>query len=114
MKLSDDVTEQLFYCVVELIDRRRRNGVPVPGWMAQLGQRLNLASLSATGTEFDSGSGSLTTDHLIGSVEAAAILGISPRMAQRLATDLDGEKVSGRWTFRRSTVIEYAEGKRDG
>ncbi|BCO47757.1 hypothetical protein [Mycobacterium intracellulare] len=41
--------------------------------------------------------------------EAAAILGLSKRQCQRLAADLDGQLVDGRWQFGRSTVVEYAK-----
>lgn len=113
MRLSDDECEEALYCVAEVIDLRRRAGVPVPSWMRNLEQLLNLASLtsgvSGRGHENVGGSERLVTDSLIGSREAANILGLSTRQVRRLAADLDGQKCSGRNLFRRSTVIEYAQ-----
>ncbi|WP_141213961.1 helix-turn-helix domain-containing protein [Mycobacterium marinum] len=115
MRLSDDETEAALYCAMELIDRRRRAGVPVPSWMIRLAHRLDLTSaLSPRGHEIDSGSESLESDLLVGSREAADILGLSTRQVRRLAPDLDGEAIGGRIVFKRSTVIEYAEGRRNG
>lgn len=115
MKLTDDETEAALYCCNELIDRRRRAGVPVPAWMIQLARRLDLTSaLSSTGHESGGGSESLNSDLHVGSREAAAILGLSTRTVRRLAPDLDGQIIGGRMVFKRSTVVEYAEGRRDG
>ncbi|QFS91522.1 hypothetical protein FIV07_12205 [Mycobacterium sp. THAF192] len=124
MKLSDDATEQALYCVNELIDRRSRAGVPLEPWMPELAKLFDGASLtcgmSARGHESGSGSGdygdsqpesepeSLISD-LVGTREAADMLGLSTRQVRRLATRLDAEKVGGRTVFRRSTLIEYAE-----
>ncbi|GJO37411.1 hypothetical protein NJB1604_02150 [Mycobacterium marinum] len=118
MRLSDDEAEQALYCVNELVDRRRRAGITVPHWMTHLGNRLDIASLtsemSPTGHEFGSDSAPLESDLLVGSREAAGILGLSTRQVRRLAPDLNGEIIGGRIVFRRSTVTEYAQEKRNG
>lgn len=115
MRLSDDETEAALYCCNELIDRRRRAGVQVPGWMIRLARRLDLTSaLSPRGHESGSNSASLESDLLVGSREAAGILGLSTRQTRRLAPDLGGETIGGRLVFKRSAVIEYAEGRRNG
>ncbi|CAM4228709.1 hypothetical protein MB901379_03586 [Mycobacterium basiliense] len=115
MKLSEDEAEQALYCANELIDRRRGAGVPVPAWMIRLARRLDLTSaVSPRGHEIDSGSAALEPEHLIGSKEAAAILGLSTRQTRRLRSDLDGEMISDRLYFNRDTVVEYAEERLNG
>jgi hypothetical protein len=54
------------------------------------------------------------SDSWIGSPEAAKHLGWSTRQVQRRATDLDGRYFGGRYLFRESTVMEYAEELRHG
>ncbi|MCV7285353.1 helix-turn-helix domain-containing protein [Mycolicibacterium wolinskyi] len=115
MKLTDDEVQAALYCVVEVVDRRRRANIPVPPWMIQLARRLNLTSaLSDRGHELDSGGEQSEPERLIGTREAAAILGFSPRHVRRIAGDLDGETISGRVLFSLSTVAEYAQEKTDG
>ena len=115
MNLSGDDTERALYCVVELIEYRRRFGVPIPGWMLRLHQRFDLASLtSPSGHETVCDEPQLNTEVLIGSREAANILGLSTRHVRRLAADLDGERRGRDWWFKTSTVTEYAEGKQRG
>lgn len=115
MNLSGDDLQGALYCCNELIDRRARAGIPVPSWMARLAGHLNLAALvSDAGHETSSEPTSLESEELIGSVQAALLLGISPRQLQRLAADLDGQKVCGRWAFQASIVREYAKGRDDG
>ena len=117
MKLSADDAELALYCVNELVDRRRRAGIPVPQQILILAKRFDLASLtsgmSPRGHENDGGSESLESDHA-GSKEAADILGLSTRTVRRLAPDLDGEIIGGRLVFSRATIIEYAQERRHG
>jgi hypothetical protein len=44
----------------------------------------------------------------VGSAEAAALLGVTPRQARRLTADLGGWFHRGRLRFDRDTVTEYA------
>lgn len=117
MRLSDDDVERALFCVNEVVGSRLRADVPVPWWMWQLANRLDLSSLtsgmSPSGHESDGGSEALETS-LIGTQEAANLLGLSTRHVRRLAADLDGENVRGRMVFKRSTVVEYAQEKRNG
>lgn len=112
-RLSDDECELALYCVNEVVDRRSRAGVPVTPKIRHLSRKLDLASLtsevSASGHEKSGGSERLVSDRLIGSREAANILGLSTRQVRRLASDLDGRKYGGRNLFRLSTVTEYAQ-----
>jgi hypothetical protein len=52
-------------------------------------------------------------NELISAREAATILELCKRQAQRLGPEL-GDFVDGRWVFPRSAVEEYANGRRDG
>ena len=112
MKLSDDDVERALYCVNETVDRRRRAGIPVPGWMMRLGRLLDLASLTSdtAARGHETGCSSEQSEEMfIGSVETARLLGLSTRQVRRLRGDLEGESVSGRLVFRAAVVNEYAE-----
>jgi hypothetical protein len=53
-------------------------------------------------------------DELIGTVEAAQILGVTRRQAVRLARSLDGQQLpNGTWVFRRGAVEDYRKARRD-
>ena len=100
--------------VNELIRRRRAVGAQVDAEMLSMAQRMDLQVLSRgmSGVGHESGGhGSALADDLIGTREAARILGLSDRQVRRLAADLDGEKVVGRTLFRRSSVIDYQQAK---
>ncbi|GAB3228223.1 hypothetical protein [Mycolicibacterium hippocampi] len=115
MNLSEDETQAALYCVTELVDRRRRAGVPVPNWMTKLGMRLKLASLmSPSGHESGCSETESEADRLIGTSEAATILQMTERHTRRIASDLDGEYIAGRLVFNLFTVTEYAQEKRNG
>jgi hypothetical protein len=45
-------------------------------------------------------------DLMISTEEARQLLGLSPRHVRRLAPQLDGRQVAGRWLFPRSAVLE--------
>jgi hypothetical protein len=108
MRLTSDQVDVLLYALRDLIARRNLAHRPVPPRVKD----LNIAALqwmSAGRHESVDGPEELTPDTLIGTAEAAAILGCTPRHAARLAADLDGQLVEGRWVFRRQTVVEYAE-----
>jgi hypothetical protein len=51
----------------------------------------------------------LEPEKLITARKAATILDLSKRQIHRLAADLDGRIVGGRWLFDLGTVTEYAE-----
>jgi len=118
VQLSDDDVERALFCVNESVGFRHRARMPVPPWMSDLGRRLDVTSLTcgiaAVGNESDCASSVLDTEALIGTREAAAILGLSDRMVRLLANDLEGEKVGGKHVFRLSTVIAYAQEKENG
>lgn len=104
-----------YYCASALIRSRKRTGEPIPSWLRQHHARLDaeIRRMSRAGHESLSDTEELhPMDDLITAREAGEILGVSKRQTQRLAADLDGQIVGGRWLFSRSAVAEYMEGKR--
>jgi Helix-turn-helix domain len=101
-----------YFCASEVIRERQRRGQPTPDWLRRHYARLDAEiRMSESGHELSGDQGELELDELITASEVAQILGISKRQAQRLAADLDGKIVGGRWIFTRAAVIEYSEGK---
>lgn len=49
----------------------------------------------------------------ISSAQAAKLIGCTRRHIGRIATDLDGLLVAGRWTFDPAKVAEYAAAKKE-
>ena len=50
---------------------------------------------------------------MVGTAEAASVLGVSPRHVRRLARSLDGRRVKGAWTFDRHAVVAYATQRKE-
>jgi hypothetical protein len=99
-----------FRCASELLDRRRLQGIPIPGWLSEHYQRMR--AMSATGHQIDS-EVTQSEPELIGVAEAAQITGYSQRHIRRIASDLDGQKVGPNWMFSRRAVQDYAEGRHE-
>ena len=110
MRLDAQQVQLSAYAVTDLIARRGLAGQPIP---RQFFPFLDQLRASANGSKSVAAEGESETDkvgdRLIDSSEAAAILECSDRWIREITSDLDGEKVSGRWVFRRSAVIEYAQ-----
>lgn len=106
MNLTSQQAHAVRYCVAETIRRRLLTGAPVPAWMRSLHQHL---TSSADGTDHEVSQQDST--QAIDTAEAAQILGCSTRYIRRIAADLDGERIAGRWIFHRHNVTEYAEAK---
>lgn len=106
MSLTEREIRAALHCVSEAERRRRQDGIPIPEWMRQLFDRL----------EYEVRYPPLPVPDVfpdpIGSAEAATILGWTIRWTQKLAADLDGVRVGGRWLFSRKAVTEYAEARR--
>lgn len=82
--------------------------------MDRLGKLFDLASLTSGGSASGHESQSAEAQsglRLIGTVEAAHLLGQSSRQVRRLAADLDGQKIGRDWYFNYDTVIEYAKAR---
>ncbi|WP_396836810.1 helix-turn-helix domain-containing protein [Mycobacterium sp. ITM-2016-00318] len=70
--------------------------------------------MSANGHQLDCAAAQLELSVVVSAREAAHILGCTTRHVRRLAADLEGEEVGGRWLFSRSAVEAYAKGRRNG
>jgi excisionase family DNA binding protein len=113
VKLTSDEARAAYYCAAALIRHRQRSGEPIPDWLRRhFGQLDAQIRASQSGQEWDCGAEELSQDKLITAREAAQVLGCSKRQVQRLAGDLDGQIIGGRWLFSSSAVAEYAEGRR--
>lgn len=112
MNLSEADVRAALYCAAELIRSRQRTGAPIPDWLRRHYHRLNTEfGMSQSGHGIAGSTEQLEDDKLITAKEAAALLGKSKRQIQRLAADLDGKIIGGRWLFNRASVTEYAEGE---
>jgi hypothetical protein len=117
VNLQGDELRAAYACAAEAVRGRVNRRAPVPQWLQKHFQRLDLEvrvsrtrpESSRAGEEFDD-----QDPRWIGTPEAAAILDWSTRKVQRLAADLDGQRVAGRWMFRESAVRDYAKETRNG
>lgn len=107
MNLDNDQVRACFYCVAEVTRQRLLVGAPIPQWLRSIHLALSPTGQETVALQLDSES----PDELIGTEQAAAILGLHPRTVRRIATDLDGQIVANRWCFTRTAVIEYAENR---
>jgi hypothetical protein len=105
--LPEDIFGAVFWCLSRFIHERRAAGRGVPAEVIRAHQRL--AIISDTGTEFSSNPEELDIDDLIGSTEAAALLGCTARHVWNLRTDLDAARRGRNWLYSRRRVIAYAE-----
>ncbi|GAC81154.1 hypothetical protein SAMN04488550_1172 [Gordonia malaquae] len=103
MDVSDDQARLIVYVTAEFVRRRQLTGQPIPEQVRRL-----LAEASAYGTSERPQEQHSEPDDLIDTETASRILRCTSRNVRRIATDLDGEQVAGRWIFRRATVNEYA------
>jgi hypothetical protein len=111
---SQDVVRAAYYCVAEVIRLRQLGGIPVPDWLRRHYNHLD-AEVRVSHTRQESeGSRTYSESDLIGTGEAADMLGWNIRKVQRLAADLGGRRVAGRLVFSSFEVHEYAEGLEDG
>jgi hypothetical protein len=77
-----------------------------PRWAAE---HLEHLERLAHGCRTATGSGAAQEEsELIGTAEAAAILGCSGAYIRRIAADLDGRRIANAWLFDRKAVQEYA------
>lgn len=100
------------YCVAEVLRDRRRAFKPIPEWLRRADTRLDAelqAAMSAAGQPL---APEPPGSNLIGTAEAARILGCTPRTVRRLAADLDGQRVGQEWAFTRTAVTEYATARK--
>jgi hypothetical protein len=109
MHLTDDHARAARYCVSETVRRRLLAGIPVPAWLRTLDHHL-ARSVDGPETEVVQQQSKLS-DQPIDTAEAAAIIGCTDRHIRRIAADLDGQRIAGRWIFHRPNVTDYAEAR---
>lgn len=86
-------------------------GRPVHPEVLRLLRRLELER-SVGGSESDTDTEQFETE-LIGTEEAAHILGCTTRNVRLLAKDLDGQQCGREWIFRRHVVQDYQEARKN-
>ena len=109
VELPDDVFEAALCGLSMLITDRRRFGRGVPPEFVAAHRHMTI--VSACGHESGCDEEQLDADDLIGVVEAALLLGFTPRHVRRIRNDLGGARPPGTrdYVFRRRSVIEYAQ-----
>jgi hypothetical protein len=112
VNLQGDELSAAYAVAAEAVRTRVTRRAPVPQWLQRHFQRLDL-EVRVSRTRQESGCAGEELDEKdsrsIGTPEAAVILDWSTRKVQRRATDLDGQRVAGRWMFRESVVRDYGE-----
>jgi helix-turn-helix protein len=100
-----------YYCAAEVVRNRQLSGQPVPNWLKQHHSRLHAEVLSCTRREIDCEADEVgqSAHEWFDSREVATMLLISPRQVQRLAGELGGRLVGGRWVFNRSAIEAFSE-----
>lgn len=96
------------HVIAEYARRRRLAGQPIPSSVVRLHTHV---LMSACGPEHVGAQEESTTVEHVDSHQAADLLGCSERHVRRLAADLDGHRIAGRWVFDRSAVTDYAYAK---
>ena len=109
MRLTDDESRAALYVTSETVRRRQLTGVPIPAWLRALHRTLS-SSVHGPGSEAAQAG---SAPELIDTRSAAEILGVSERYTRRIATDLDGTQIAGRWCFNRATVTDYAPARKE-
>jgi len=104
--LTGDAVAALAYAVHVAQRARHRNGLPPSRALAAL------AAATAPGQPDTPTSPDLDTDRdEITTEEAARMLHCSNRQARRLAPQLGGRLIAGRWLLDRRAVTEHIEGR---
>ncbi|KMV22378.1 helix-turn-helix domain-containing protein [Mycobacterium heckeshornense] len=115
MTLDETDLRAAYFCVAEVVRRRRLSGQPIPSWLRghfdRLDRAVRAAAASTSGHESGCAEQELQQQWLT-ATQAAQALGVSARHVRRLAADLDGQLVGGRWLFPAAAVSEYAAERR--
>lgn len=108
MDVTADDFRVAFRCVSELLDRRRLQCVPVPGWLVE--HYHSMRAMSACGHDFGSGAAELDEEHdTMTTEEVAEMLNLSTRQVRRNAEAIGGVKLGRDWAFDCESVERYAD-----
>lgn len=106
MYVTDNDLVAALRCASELLDRRRLQGIPIPGWLASHYHRMQ--HMSARGHQTVSAEQQL--DEPLTTEEVAAMLHTSSRHVRRHAEQLGGIKIGRDWMFNRDSVQQHTQG----
>lgn len=121
--ILDEADQQVVVYAIRLAQRARaRDGLPPLRQFAQLAAACTppvsdpvtdpgQSDSPNTALEHD-GQQQTTSGQVVGITEAAALLGVSPRTARRLAPRLDGRRTGGVWTIPRDALDDHQNGTR--
>ncbi|MEM6109508.1 hypothetical protein AAHS21_25235 [Mycobacterium sp. 050272] len=109
VELPEYLVGPVLYAVSNFIRQRPT----VPAEVREAHRWLTL--MSAAGHQSSGSETELEPDDLIGTAEAASLLGCSARHVRRLQADLDGAQPAGstHLVFSRRSVIRYADSRRE-
>lgn len=110
MNLDKQLTQVALFCVAAELRRRQLAGIPIRDELRRLHYQL---STSVRGPESEATQEESGVAELINTSAAAETLGCTERHIRRIAADLDGTRIAGRWCFHRTTVTEYSTARRD-
>lgn len=115
MNFDADDIEIAFYCAAAAIRSRQVKEQPIPEQLHRHYDRLYVAirCMSHSGHENDGQPSQSEPDELITARQAATMLELTKRQVLRLAPDLDGRIIDGRWLFPRSSVETAASERRN-
>jgi hypothetical protein len=91
----------------QALELSRLLGIRVRRDMKDVLEQLDTMLMFADEREPRSGAGELELLDLMGSKTVAAELGCTPQHVGRIARDIGGQLVEGRWVFRRQDVEDY-------
>ena len=110
--LTGPALTDAYYLVAAGIRYTRHNGHPIPArfetLLTVIGEQRAKSQPGQCDTLTPAPRQHCETEELIGSQQAADILGVSKRQTQRLAADLDGRLAGGHWVFDKKAVEAYA------
>ncbi|MFN8090548.1 MAG: helix-turn-helix domain-containing protein [Mycobacterium sp.] len=96
-----------------MIERQRKRHLPHPPEWDELADALTaaLAACPQCPRTDTAAPVELDTEKVMTTTELARRDGCTPRHARRMATQLDGQKIGGRWFVPTAAVNEHLEGK---
>ena len=108
MSLDRDHLHACLSVVAEVVGNRRRTGAQIPGWIVELRHRLavELEGVSACGRHGEVGE---ADSMVIGTAEAAVLLGCTARAVRRRVVALGGWRVRRDWLFDRHVIADYRD-----
>ncbi|KKF01934.1 hypothetical protein WN67_10995 [Mycolicibacterium obuense] len=112
VEIPEYILGGILYGISHFIHERDRAGIGVRPEVRSGHQWL--ITMSAVGPQSDCEERELEPDDLIGTAQAAALLGCTERHVRRIQADLDGVRPAGRsLVFSRRQVLQYAAAREE-